>query len=161
MARTTKKTARRRKSAPEPLAQIRDLLFGPLSGNLAQQLRAVRDDQLRRARRLQKEVAEQKRQQTRRLATAGKRATAMQKAMAHELAELQRRLTQQQKAAEVAFAQAIADLETRMMAQLAATTTKLEATIGELRAGAADRSSLADLFEDFAQRVGGGKSKRG
>ncbi len=124
-----------------------------LSGGPAEEFAALRADQRRRAQALRREFAVYAQRQTRRLQAAGKRARLAREKTRRGLMAMQRRLTEQQ-ATTAAFGEAIASLEARMMAQLAAMTTRLEASLGELRASTADRTSLAELFEDFAQKVG-------
>lgn len=159
------RATRRRADAEGALQQVRELLFGvevrELQERTTRELTALRTEVRRRLAGLQQRQTRELRGLATRLRALARRVTAAGRASDTALAR-QRRAAEQGGRDVLARAHAeVAELRAELQAALAAMQERVAAQLQAIQQDKTDRSALASLFEDFAQRVGGGNHRRG
>lgn len=160
----TKPARKQRRPAADPMAQMRDLLLGATLQRLGKATDAAIATQKQRLQRQQQQLSRRIERRSKELTT---RVARLSRKLANAQGNSRRALaTLQQEHGKAlrALQQELVGSMQAIRAELATTVTALEQrltkAIEAMQHGKTDRSALASLFEDFAQRVAGGQKKR-
>lgn len=150
--RAKKKSSQKNaRSRPDPLDQVKDLLFG---AELSAQQQRSRNTELR----LRKKVERQSNALAERVTRLSARLTKTRQGLDEAIDELRKESARAQREIRRDVAAAVEQLQAENVDLLARFEERMLAVLNEVRQASADRQTLASMFEDFAHRVSGAKT---
>ena len=158
----TKKKAKKRaktankarsRSTPDPLGQVKDLLFG---AEITAQRQRTRTAELR----LQKKVEKQSGALAERVTKLSARVTRTKQGLDESIEQLRKDSARLHREMKQEFTAALEQMQTETAELLERFEERMQAVLNGVRQSSADRETLAALFEDFARRLVRGKSSK-
>ena len=159
-----KKRRPTRQTTPDAMTQMRTLLLGTSLQQVAAATDTAIATQKQRLRRQQRLLSQRIERRTKELSTRlGKlqrKVVTADTGSRRMLAALQQEHQKSIRALQQETTAAMQGLKTELAAMLHALDQRMTKAIADMQHGKTDRSALASLFEDFAQRVAGAQKKR-